>query len=148
MFRSWGATYFKFFCPSSTKIFFGAWPKRYSLFLCLFVRLFVYLGFASRRDLYICVPAAHPPGGTWREDSFGEGRQRAGSGTGGPALQHTLPGEQQEDWAHSGELSLGVYLCVIVYHTVLDWIKVTLCHWDKGYSQQINETWRLTLAFG
>ncbi len=57
---------------------------------------FVSLGFASRRNLYICVPAAHPPGGAWGEDSFGEGRQRAGGGAGGPALQYTLPGEQQQ----------------------------------------------------
>lgn len=52
-----------------------------------------FLGFASRRDLYICIPAAHPPGGPWGEDSFGEGRQRAGGGPGGPAFQYTLSGE-------------------------------------------------------
>lgn len=66
--------------------------KSVSLSVCLLVSL----GFASRRDLYICVPAAHPPGGAWGEDSFGEGRQRAGGGAGGPALQYTLPGEQQQ----------------------------------------------------
>lgn len=55
---------------------------------CVFLSLcpIVFLGFASRRNLYIRVPAAHPLGGPWGEDGFGEGRQRAWGGTGGPAL--------------------------------------------------------------
>lgn len=77
-------TYFKFFVS-----WIGLWPKRkVSSSVC-----FLDPGFASRRNLYICIPAAHPPGRAWGEDSFGEGKQRAGGGTGGPALQYTLPGE-------------------------------------------------------
>ncbi|CAG04874.1 unnamed protein product, partial [Tetraodon nigroviridis] len=51
-------------------------------------------GFAVRRNLHICVAAAHPPGGPSGEDGSGEGRQRAGGGAGRPALQRTLPGER------------------------------------------------------
>lgn len=52
----------------------------------------VYPGFAFRWNLCICFPAAHPLGGAWGEDDFGEGRQRAGGGTGRPAFQYALPG--------------------------------------------------------
>lgn len=52
-------------------------------------------GFAPRRDLYFCIPAAHPPGRPWSQNSFGEGRQRTGGGAGRPALQHRLPGKDQ-----------------------------------------------------
>lgn len=51
-----------------------------------------YLGFASRRNLYICVAAAHPPGGSRGEDGVGEGGGGAGGGAGRPALQCTLSG--------------------------------------------------------
>lgn len=54
--------------------------------------MFVFPGFASWRDLCICFPAAHPLGWAWGEDTFGEGRQRAGGGAGRPALQYRLPG--------------------------------------------------------
>lgn len=60
----------------------------------------VCLGFASRRNLYICVPAAHPPCRPWGEDSFGEGRQRAEGGAGGRALQFILSGERQQVAVH------------------------------------------------
>lgn len=52
----------------------------------------VYPGFAFRWNLCICFPAAHPLGGAWGEDDFGEGRQRAGGGTGRPTFQYALPG--------------------------------------------------------
>lgn len=55
-----------------------------------------YLGFASRGSLYICLAAAHPPGGSSGEDGVGEGGGGAGGGAGRPALQRTLPGEQQQ----------------------------------------------------
>ncbi len=58
------------------------------------VSLCVCLGFVFRRNLYICIPAAHPPVRPRGEDSFGEGRQRTGGGAGGPALQYTLPSKQ------------------------------------------------------
>lgn len=80
---TWDATYFKSFSLHGTDILVGTWP------FCLLV----YIGFATGRNLYICITAAHPPGRPWGEDSFGEGRQGAGGGPGGPALQHSLPGE-------------------------------------------------------
>lgn len=72
------------------------------------VCLFVDSGFASRRDLYICIAAAHPPGGPWGENSFGEGRQRAGGGAGRPALQYALPGERQQGSIYPEELVAGI----------------------------------------
>lgn len=64
---------------------------------CFKVNLCVeHLGFASGRNLYICVPAAHPPGGSRGEDSVGEGGGGAGGGAARPALQRTLPGERRQ----------------------------------------------------
>lgn len=53
-----------------------------------------YLGFASRRNLHICLAAAHPPGGSRGEDGVGEGGAGAGGGAARPPLQCTLPGER------------------------------------------------------
>lgn len=68
-----------------------------TLLVCLPV---VSLGFASRRYLCICLAAAHPPGWPWGQNSFGEGRERAGSGTGRPTLQYRLPGERKDISIH------------------------------------------------
>lgn len=49
-------------------------------------------GSATRGHLDLCVAAAHAPGGPRRQDRAGAGRQGAGGGAGGQALQHALPG--------------------------------------------------------
>lgn len=49
-------------------------------------------GSATRGHLDLCVAAAHAPGGPRREDRAGAGRQGAGGGAGGQALQRALPG--------------------------------------------------------
>jgi len=77
------------------------------------VCLFVYLGFAFRRNLYICIPAAHPPGRAGGKDCFGEGRQRAGGGPGGQALQYTLPGETQRGSVYPEEICAQNFLCAV-----------------------------------
>ena len=130
------------FGPESTKSWLELDLKK---ILCLCVCL----GFSWRRNLYICVPAAHPPVGAWGEDSVGEGRQRAGGGSGGQALQHTLPGERftQRSSVHRSGSVRCILCCIRLDKSEFDFIaRWAVCHRDEDYPQQISEKWRLKLA--
>lgn len=100
----------------------GSFGLKSTKMLSLNIFVFSYLGFlgfAFGRDLYICIPAAHPPGRPWGEDGVGEGRQRAWGGAGGPALQYALPGKQEE---------VAVYACVLALGRKTKWLHVKLSY--------------------